>query len=299
MVPAFAQFDFSGYDLVLSSSAYAAKSVRVPRNVCHVCYCYSPLRLAWRSQDYLGSSAPWMKRVGLGLIAPFLRRWDYNVSRGVDYFGTTSQTVRRRILAAYGRSAEVIPAPVDLERHRISGASGDYYLIVSRLTRYKRVDLAIEAMSRLGRRLLVVGDGPDRPKLESVAGDNVKFLGNVTEDSLRGLYAECKALLHPQEEDYGLAPLEAMASGRPVVAYGVGGAYETVLEGETGVFFMEQSVESLMGAVETLEASTFSPVRIRSHALQFGVGPFCDRVESFLDECLANFQTRTTGARSS
>jgi glycosyltransferase involved in cell wall biosynthesis len=289
MVPGFQGFDFSGYDVVLSSSAYAAKAIRVRDHVCHVCYCYSPLRLAWRPEDYLGADAPMLKRIGLKMLAPLLRRWDYGVSRRVNYFGTTSQHVRRRILAAYGRGAEVIPAPVDLDRYRMGRGLGDYYLIVSRLTRYKRVDLAVQAISRLGRRLVVVGTGPDRSRLEVLAGAGVSFLGNVSEESLLDLYAGCRALLHPQEEDYGLAPLEAMASGRPVVAYGVGGACETVLDGETGVFFMTQSVDSLIRAVESLEATSFDPVRIRTHASRYDLKPFCDRVESFLGKCLVAF----------
>ncbi len=299
MVPGFMAFDFSQYDVVLSSSAYAAKAVRVPKNVCHVCYCYSPLRLAWRPEDYLGPGAPWMKRVGLRLLAPVLRRWDYDVSRRVDYFGTTSQNIRRRILAAYGRAAEVIPAPVDLDRYRIRRETEDYYLVVSRLTRYKRVDLAVEAMSRLGRSLVIVGSGPDRHRLEAMAGSRTTFLGNVGEEDLRELYSRCRALLHPQEEDYGLAPLETMASGRPVVAYGVGGARETVVEGATGVFFAEQSVDALVRAVQLLEATSFDPVKIRAHASQFALETFCDRVEAFLQQCFANFQTEPAGASSS
>ena len=291
MVPGFRSFDFSGYDVVLSSSAYAAKAVRVPEHVCHVSYCHSPFRLAWRSEDYLGTDAPWMKRVGLNVLAPFLRRWDRNVSREVDFFSTNSLNVRQRILAAYGRHAEVIPAPVDLSRFH-PGEVGDYYLVVSRLTRYKRVDLAIQAASQLGRRLIVVGDGPDRRKLESLANGNVTFLGSVSEDVLRDLYARCRALLYPQEEDYGLAPLEAMASGRPVVAYGVGGAAETIVHKETGILFQEQSVESLVEAIRLLEATPFDPIRIRGHASRFAVEPFCDRVESFVQSCLTTFRAR-------
>jgi glycosyltransferase involved in cell wall biosynthesis len=225
------------------------------------------------------------------MVAPLLRRWDYDVSRRIDFFGTTSQNVRKRILEAYGRHAEVIPAPVDLGRHRVGSVDGGYYLVVSRLTRYKRVDLAIQAMSRLGRRLVVVGDGPDRHKLQlEAAGADVTFLGNVDERSLSDLYTGCKALLHPQEEDYGLAPLEAMASGRPVVAYAKGGACETVQDGVTGVLFSEQVVDSLIEAIETLEARTFDTERIRAHASKFAVEPFCDRIESFLEECLMSFR---------
>jgi glycosyltransferase involved in cell wall biosynthesis len=298
MVPGFRSFDFSGYDVLLSSSAYAAKAVRVPDHVCHVCYCYSPLRLAWRSEDYLGEGAPWVKRIGLRAMGPFLRRWDQNVSRGVDFFGTTSRNVKQRILAAYGRHAEVIPAPVDLSRFHF-GETGDYYLVVSRLTRYKRVDLAIHATSRLGRRLIVVGDGPDRRKLESMANGHVTFLGNVSEEALRDLYARCKALLYPQEEDYGLAPLETMASGRPVVAYGVGGAAETIVHEKTGILFQEQSVESLVEAIRLLETRSFDPLSIRGHASRFAVGPFCDRVESFVQDSLATFRARLHAAGNS
>src|SRR5438093_4021377 len=299
MVPGFMSFDFSQYDVVFSSSAYAAKAIRVPKKVCHVCYCYSPLRLAWRPEDYLGPGAPWMKRVGLRLLAPLLRRWDYDVSRRVDYFGTTSQNIRKRILAAYGRSAEVIPAPVDFHRYRIHRETDDYYLVVSRLTRYKRVDLAVEAMSRLGRPIVIVGSGPDRRRLEAVAGKRATFLGNVGEEDLRQLYSRCRALLHPQQEAYGLARLETMATGSPVVACGVGGVRETVIEGATGVFFAEQSVDALVHAVQLLEATSFDPVKIRAHASQFALETFCDRVDAFLQQCFANFRAEPAGGSSS
>ena len=293
MVPGFRRFDFSAYDVVLSSAAYAAKTIRIPDRACHICYCYSPLRLAWRPQDYLSPHSSRLKHRALEAAAAGLRRWDYAVAQKVNYFATTCRNVAARIKEAYGRDAEIIHAPIEFARYRVQpGSPGDFYLVVSRLNHYKRVDLAIHAAARLGRRLIVVGDGPQRAELERrAARSDVSFLGRVSDDVLLDLYANCRALIFPQEEDYGLTPLEAQASGRPVVAYRAGGALETIIEGETGVFFSEQTPDALVEALERLERTRFDSDRIRRHAAAFDAAPFSDRMTAFIERKWSEFQS--------
>jgi glycosyltransferase involved in cell wall biosynthesis len=296
MVPAFRAFDFSNFDVVLSSAAYAAKVIRVPPHASHICYCYSPLRLAWRPDDYLPPSAGPARRLAVKAAAATLRRWDYRVAQRVGDFATTCENVRRRIADCYRRDAVVIPAPVDVDLYRCQPRPEGYYLLVSRLNTYKRVDIAIQAFEALGLRLLVVGEGPERAALEAQAtSGGVRFLGRVTDAELVDLYAGCEALIFPQEEDYGLTPLEAQASGRPVVAFAAGGALETVIDGETGVLFASQTPGDLAAAVDRCRQSRFDPEHIRAHARRFGVGPFCERMAAFIDECVTN---RRRGART-
>jgi len=292
MVPGFRRFDFSAYDVVLSSAAYAAKTIRVPHTACHICYCYSPLRLAWRPQDYLAPHGSSLKRRALGAVAAGLRHWDYGVAQKVNYFATTCRNVAARIKEAYARDAEVIHAPIEFARYRVERSPGEFYLVVSRLNHYKRVDLAIDAAASLGRRLIVVGDGPQGAELERRAGrSDVSFLRRVTDEVLLDLYANCRALIFPQEEDYGLTPLEAQASGRPVVAYRAGGALETIVEGETGVFFSDQTPEGLVEALEKLERTDFDTDRIRRHAAAFDAAPFSDRMTAFIERKWSEFQS--------
>lgn len=290
LVPAFRGFDFSAFDIVLSSAAYAAKTVRVGPDTCHVCYCYSPLRIAWRPDDYLTERHGPIRRAAIHGAAAALRRWDYGVAQRVDYFATTCRNVAGRIRAAYNREAEVIYAPIDTALYYQTEPE-DYYLVVSRLTRYKRIDLAIDAARRSQRRLVIVGEGPLRAELEARArGAQVQFVGSASDEDLRHWYARCRALIFPQEEDYGLTPLEAQASGRPVIAYGAGGALETIVAGRTGVFFAEQTADSLVAAMHAAEATHFDPSVIRAHAARFDVAPFGARMLAFLEEKLDQFR---------
>jgi glycosyltransferase involved in cell wall biosynthesis len=185
---------------------------------------------------------------------------------------------------AYGREAEVIHAPIDFARYQVDSNPDDYYLVVSRLNRYKRIDLVIDAISHLGRRLLIVGEGLQRKEFERLALDNIHFLGNVSDNHLLQLYGRCKALIFPQEEDYGLTPIEAQASGRPVIAYGAGGVLETVIDGETGFFFRQQTTESLIEAILMLEKADFNPLRIRQHAAKFDISIFGEKISAFIDQ---------------
>lgn len=284
----FRHLDLREYDVVLSSTTFAAKHIRPPRGVRHVSYCYAPFRLLWKPEAYEPSSLP-VGAVAQGAIAlarPMLRAWDRAAMARVSAIATTCRNMARAIAECYDRQAEVIYAPVRLSEYRIGpdvkNAPGEYFLTVSRLVSHKRVDLAVRACRQLGRRLVVVGDGPERDSLRALGGEHVTFAGLVDKRTLVDLYAGCRALLFCSEEDYGLAPIEAQASGRPVIAYGAGGALETVTDGQSGIFFSEQTIESLVEAMLRFERQTFDAVRVRESVARFDVAPFIDHVRSFV-----------------
>jgi glycosyltransferase involved in cell wall biosynthesis len=282
--------DLRGYDLVLSSSHAVAKSVRVPPGALHVCYCFTPMRYVWDLYaDYFGPRAGPAARLVMPALAAWLRRWDRRTASRVHHFVAISRFVADRIRRAYGREADVIYPPVDVSRFRVDEAPGEYYLVVSALTPYKRVDLAVAACTRLGRRLLVVGSGPEAGRLRALAGPTVELLGWCDDARVAELYARCRALLFPPLEDFGIAPLEAMASGRPVIALGAGGARETVVppgEGEppTGLFFARQTVDDLAEAIRRFEASAhaFEPKALRRRAEAFDRPLFRERIHAYL-----------------
>ncbi len=283
-------FDLRGYDFVLSSSHAVAKGVRVPAGALHVCYCFTPMRYVWDLyDDYFGPRSGLAARFLMPPVAAWLRRWDRRTAAGVHQFVAISRFVADRIRRAYSRDADVIYPPVDVSRFRVDEAPGEFYLVVSALTPYKRVDLAVQACNRLGRRLVVVGTGPEDRRLRALAGPTVELLGWRDDAETAELYARCRALLFPPLEDFGITPLEAMAAGRPVIALGAGGARETVVgpgEGEppTGVFFARQTVEDLVDAIQRFEASThqFEPKALRRRAEAFDRPLFRERVRSYL-----------------
>src|SRR5258706_2321866 len=247
-------FDLSAYDLIFSSSSGYAKGVRRRPNAIHVCYCHTPMRWVWRYDDYvaregLGGSI----RGALPSLLGGLQKWDLRAARQPNYYIANSHLVAERIKKIYGREAVVIPPPIDLHRFEMANEVGDYYLVLSRLMPYKRIDLAIEACKRTNRRLVIIGDGPDRARLEKLADDRIEFLGRQPDSIVNYYAARCRALLFPGEEDFGMAPLEVNAAGRPVIAYRAGGAIETVVEGVTGTFFDQPNSLSLAGAIEELE----------------------------------------------
>jgi glycosyltransferase involved in cell wall biosynthesis len=282
---AFEKFNLSEFDLVLSSSSAFAKGVITEPEALHVCYCHSPMRFAWNYHDYVaGESVPRRAHIFLSLILNYVRLWDEVSSSRVDAFVANSRVVARRIRKRYRRTATIINPPVDTRQYSPEphGAHGDYFLIVARLIPYKRIDIAIDAFNELGLPLKVVGRGRQAAEMRARAEPNIEFLGAVPEAQLKKLYANCKAFIFPGHEDFGIAPLEAQASGRPVIAYGAGGALETVKHGVTGEFFVEQSADALAAAVSRFDGRAYDPAAIRRHAENFDTEVFKRRISQFI-----------------
>jgi glycosyltransferase involved in cell wall biosynthesis len=281
-------FDLTPYDLVISSDANTMKGVITRPETCHVCYCHSPMRYAWNMFPQYRAEFGTFKRGLLSVLMHYLRLWDHAASARVDYFVANSQTVKNRIGKYYRRSAKVIHPPCDVDRFHQSGTSGDYYLCVSRFVGYKRLELAVQAFTSTGRKLVVVGTGPEAERLKSLAGRNVEFPGVVPDQELDSLYEGCKAFVFPGEEDFGIVMVEAQAAGKPVIAYGKGGAAEIILPDKTGVLFHEQSVAALIDAVEVFEHAQdrFDPVVIRANAQRFSRQRFQEEFGTFAQRCL-------------
>jgi glycosyltransferase involved in cell wall biosynthesis len=271
------------YDLIVSSCCGYSKGVRRGENGVHVCYCHNPMRWVWRFPEYMARekfNKP--AKFFLHLMVQGLKRWEMCAATRPDHFIANSHIVANRLKSAFGIDATVIEPPIDTSRFWISRKVEDYYLILSRLNAYKKIDLAVEACTRTGRRLVVIGDGPDRERLKALAGPNVSFLGRQSDAEVNRYASRCRALIFPGEEDFGMAPLEINAAGRPVVAYGAGGATETVIEGLNGVLFREQTTESLIGALETFEGQSWDPRAIRKHAQRYDIHVFQERLLDFL-----------------
>lgn len=280
---AFELFNLKEYDIVLSSSTSCAKGVKAPNGI-HICYCNTPMRYAWeKREDYLKNMNK-IKQIVFRIFLWFMRRWDVWSSKRVDYFIANSIAVRERIKKCYNRESTVINPPVRCNLFNISNTDGDYYFIVSRFVPYKRFDLAVQACSELGRKLIIIGDGPERKNLEKLANENVTFLGKQPDEVVKRYMEECKALLFPGEEDFGITPVEAMACGRPVIAYGKGGVLDTVVDKKTGLLFKEQTVESLKKAILEFEQMKFDKTEIRNHALKFNEETFREKIKNFVEE---------------
>jgi len=279
---AFAGLDLSGYDVVLSNKSGFCHGVRTGRAV-HICYCLTPTRFVWNFEDYAareGLPAP-VRRALRPLIA-VLRRWDWRAAQQVTRFIAISREVQARIRRFYGRESVVIYPPVDTARFRPAPAHDDYYLIVSRLVPYRRIDLAVEAFSRLGLPLVIAGDGRDRPRLESMAGPTVTFLGRVPDADLPDLFARCRAYVLPGVEDFGIAPVQAQAAGRPVIAFGAGGALDTVIPGRTGTFFNEPTPEALAQAVRAFDPESVDPQECVRNAARFDRAVFQEQIRAIV-----------------
>jgi glycosyltransferase involved in cell wall biosynthesis len=281
--------DLGKYDVVLSSSHCVSKGAEAGKDAIHICYCHTPMRYVWGMyNEYFGPErAGIIKRSVMSVIARYLRRWDVESCGRVDYFIANSHNVAGRIKACYGRSAEVIHPPVDVARFPLSVVDEGYYLIVSALVPYKRLNLAIETFRNRKENLVIAGSGPDFKRLAAMAPHNVKFLGWVSDNDLVSLYANCHALIFPGEEDFGIVPLEAMACGKPVIAFAAGGALETVVENgaqSSGVFFHQQSCQALNDAIDRLNKKVFTPTAIRTHASFFDREKFKNRMFQYIEE---------------
>jgi glycosyltransferase involved in cell wall biosynthesis len=284
MPKAVESFDLSAFDLVISSSHCVAKGAKTKGR--HICYCHTPMRYIWEMYDqyFVNKRTSFFTKHIMGLLRPYLRRWDVATAGRVNYFIANSENVRARILQHYKREASVIYPPVDTELFTPIDEEGNYYLIVSAFAPYKRVDLAIEAFNVLGLPLKVIGSGPEETRLKKMAGPNIEFLGWKSDLELKDYYARCKAFIFPTEEDFGITPLEAQAAGRPVIAYKKGGALETVIEDVTGVFFEKQTVDSLIGAIHRFNTMSFDKSKIRKQAEKFDQKTFKEKLKMFVDE---------------
>jgi glycosyltransferase involved in cell wall biosynthesis len=295
---AMATFDFSGFDLVLSSSHCVAKGARAAASALHVCYCHTPMRYVWdRFDDYFGpgKTSPLVRPV-IRLIARALRRWDVSTSRRVHCFIANSRYVAERIRRYYERQAEVIPPPVDTDFFTpgSGSSSGDYDLVVSALVPYKRIELALEAYRGSGRRLLIAGSGPDASRLAALAPPEARLLGRVEDESLRELYRGCRAVLLTGVEDFGIVPVEAMACGRPAIVFAEGGAAESIVEGETGLIFRSPTAPALRAAVDALSTTRFNTVALRARAEAYGRAAFEARMRALLASAMERHQRQTS-----
>ncbi len=275
-------------DLMVSTSHCVAKSIVTRPHTRHLCYCFTPMRYAWTFYDEYFGSSPAKALVAKPLLAA-LRYWDRETALRVDHFVAISRHVQNRILEFYGRESDVVYPPVDTERCTPgpTPALADFDLIVSAMVPYKRIDLAVDAYTKMGYPLKIVGVGSKLHELQFRAGDNIEFLGWQSDDNILELYRNCRMLIFPGEEDFGIVPLEAQACGRPVVAFGRGGALETIRNGVSGLFFEEQSCDALIDAVERCAARTWESTEIRQHAKAFGVDNFVNGLAASMQRCLA------------
>jgi glycosyltransferase involved in cell wall biosynthesis len=291
------------FDLVISSSHAVAKGAVAAPGALHLSYVHSPMRYIWEAADDYAPAVPGglLGRVAFAALSRRLRRWDVASTRRVHAMAANSVYTQARIRRVYGRDSQVIEPPVDAARFArvpdpapLSNAA-PVYLCVSALVPYKRVELAVRAFSQPGRpearrRLVVVGDGPERARLTRLAGPNVELRGRVDDDELLALYAACRAVVHPALDDFGIVPVEALAAGRPVVAFAAGGALDSVRDGETGVLFAEPTAEALVAALDRLERLTFEPLRLRAAAQRFDLVSFEQRFGAFVESSLESFR---------
>jgi len=289
---AFGNLDLSSYEIVLSNKSGFCHGVKAGPDTLHICYCLTPTRYIWDLEPYLnrenfGASV----RLAAKLVARLYRRWDYAAAQRVNHFIAISTEIQQRIRRFYGCESTIIYPPAEVaERFTPSAVTEDYFLIVSRLIPYKRIDLAVQACTRLGLPLLIAGKGRDRERLEALAGPTVKFLGYVPDADLPDLMARCRAFIFPGLEDFGITPVQAQAAGRPVIAFRGGGALDTVVPGKTGLFFDELTVDSLVQALQSFDDRIYDPATIRAHAMQFDSSVFQQAITAEVERAWYDFQ---------
>jgi glycosyltransferase involved in cell wall biosynthesis len=294
--------DLRGYDLVLSSSSAFGKGVIVKPGTLHICYCHTPMRWCWNYYEYVErEQLGRMARSILPSLITWLRVWDQMSAMRVDHFIANSPVIAERIEKYYRRDSVVIPPPVDASHFHFDPTVQveDYFLVLSRFAPYKRIDLAIQACNKLRLPLVVIGGGRDEKQLKAMAGPTIRFLGRLSDDEVLTYMAHCRALLLPGEEDFGITPLEIQASGRPVIAYGAGGALTSVVRDVTGTFFAEQTVESLAATLATFDESRYNPQDIRNHALDFAKPRFQRRILQFIEAKMSASHVQIQGWQAS
>jgi glycosyltransferase involved in cell wall biosynthesis len=284
------QLDLRGYDLIISSESGPAKGIIPPPGALHICYCHSPMRYVWNMfHDYRESSGL-VTRLLMPPLSHYIRNWDVVSTTRVHSFVANSRAVAQRLRTYYRRDATVIYPPVAVEDFEQTEAVGDFWLMAGELVPYKRPELAVEAFNRSGRKLVVIGGGEMLARLRAIAKPNVSILGPQPFETLKHNYARCRALIFPGEEDFGIVPVEAMASGRPVIAFGRGGATESVVDGKTGVFFERQTVEDILAAIERCEALQLDPEASVARAREFNADRFASQMKTYIDERLEEFR---------
>lgn len=288
MPRAFEDFNFSGYDLVLSSSSSCAKGVLTPASALHVSYVHSPMRYAWDLYPEYLANAGRITRWGMHRQMPVIRQWDALSSNRVDRFIANSREVAARIRKVYRRDSVVLHPPIETDFFTPSDTDdpGEYYFILSRFIPYKRIDLAVEACNKLGRRLIIAGTGPQEAEIKKLAGPTIEFVGNLGDEEIRELYRGARAFLFPGFEDFGMTPLESQACGRPVIGFGKGGILDSTIPGHTGLFFDDQSVDALCDAIREFENREWDRKTIREHAESFSSVSFRRKLEGFIREAL-------------
>lgn len=296
MPTAVERFDLSGYDLVLSSSSALAKGVITRPETLHISYCHSPTRYLWSDSNHYVDELAYAgaMKFFIHFLLTRLRVWDQAAAQRPDFYIANSQTVQQRITKYYHRDSVVIPPPVDTDKFQIAPKIGNYYLTGGRLVAYKRFDVAVQAFNHLGLPLKIFGDGPEEERLWDMAKPNIEFVGRVSDDEKAKLFQEAVAFINPQEEDFGITTVEAMAAGRPVIALNVGGAREIVVPGQTGIFFDEQTWEALADTIIRWHPETFNPQQIRQHALQFRTEAFREKIQQTIDQQLTAYRSGLT-----
>jgi glycosyltransferase involved in cell wall biosynthesis len=279
---AISRFKLKDYDLVISSSHCVAKGVSVNKEIPHICYCYTPMRYIWDqySEYFNPERSSFVVNTAMSLVRPYLQKWDIESSKKVSEFIAISNHIKNKIKTVYGREARVIYPPVDISNYPKSD-TGNYYLMVAALVPYKRTDMAIKAFNNLKYPLKIIGKGPEEAKLRKLADPNIEFLGWLSDAEIKRYYAGCKAFIFPQEEDFGITAVEAQAAGRPVIAFNKGGAAETVIDGITGKYFNEATVEALKNAVIQFEGTQFDRSKIIENAKKFSQEHFKNEIISF------------------
>lgn len=294
---AFESFDLSGYDVVLSSASAEAKGVITSTDALHISYIHTPTRYYWSNyEQYLADPGLGIWNTPAKVFLPkavgYMRRWDYAAAQRPDIMIANSTTVQKRIKKYYHRSSQVISPPVNMTRFRDQvSQEGDYYLVVSRLIPYKRVGLAVKACTELGKKLVVVGNGSELSHLKKIAGKSVSFVEQATDDQVTSYYVKCKAFIMTAYEDFGITPVEAMAAGKPVVAYGHGGVTDSVIDGKTGIYYDKQEVSALKQAILKLEKSHFNTEDIYHHATTFSEDTFIDTIQQLVHQQYEQKQT--------
>jgi len=286
-------------EVILSNKSGFCHGVRKDAHTLHICYCLAPTRYVWQLDAYIeregfGTAA----QMGLRPLAAFLKKWDYAAAQRVDHFIAISTEIQHRIKTFYDRDSVIIYPPVDTARFQPAPTHDDYFLVVSRLIPYKRIDLAVEAATRLGLPLKIAGKGRDIDKLRAAAGPTVEFLGYVPDDALPDLMARCQAFLFPGLEDFGITPVQAQAAGRPVIAYGGGGALDTVIPGKTGVLFSDMTVDSLAVAMANFDADSFDSAAIRAHAAQFDASIFNRAITAYVETAWEKQKAQQEGTQA-